>query len=454
MRSNRVKLAPPVLTHEGGRGVRISPYAELKRMTLACLLFENAFYSDGETLASRVPELVTQVEPRFVADLARECRDRMHLRHMPLFLVRELARRSSVKGVGTLVADTLAHVIQRPDELTEYLALYWKGQEGTAKESLSAASKRGLARAFLKFSEYDLAKYNGANEYRLKDVMRLVHPNPHDVCPTWQQGRDGDRQAIWRALVNDALDPPDTWEVALSSGADKRETFERLLRDRKLGGLAFLRNLRNMQAAKVDDALIRERFTGPFPHVLPFRFVTALRFAPQYAAELDAAMSRSLAEMQKLAGITGILIDVSGSMDHTISGDSEVTRVDVAAGLAVLCAGVCERSRIFTFSDRVVEVPPYANLSLVKLIHDSQRHSNTLLSEAVKVLNGVQLDRLLVITDEQAQSHLAPRSDAPRAYMINVGTYSTGVGYAQNSWTHIDGWSERILDFVREVEVA
>jgi len=49
-------------------------------------------------------------------------------------------------------------------------------------------------------------------------------------------------------LVAGELATPDTWEVALSAGAsvDKREAWERLLAENKLGAQALLRNLRNM----------------------------------------------------------------------------------------------------------------------------------------------------------------------------------------------------------------
>jgi len=75
----------------------------------------------------------------------------MQLRHAPLFLVRELARR---KGAGPFVAETLEDVIQRADELGEFVALYWKEK----KQPLSAGVKRGLARAFTKFDAYQLCE--------------------------------------------------------------------------------------------------------------------------------------------------------------------------------------------------------------------------------------------------------------------------------------------------------
>jgi 60 kDa SS-A/Ro ribonucleoprotein len=51
--------------------------------------------------------------------------------HVPLFRTRELARR---KGSGPLVAETLEAVIQRADELGEFVSLYWKEK----KQPLSA----------------------------------------------------------------------------------------------------------------------------------------------------------------------------------------------------------------------------------------------------------------------------------------------------------------------------
>src|SRR2546427_5125110 len=36
---------------------------------------------------------------------------------------------------------------------------------------------------------------------------------------------------------------------------------------------------------------------------------------------------------------------------------------------------------------------------------------------------------------------------APRAYAVNVAPYKHGISYG-NGWTHVDGWSERIVDFI------
>jgi hypothetical protein len=431
MRTNRSVELSQILTHEGAPARHINPVAELRRLTLSALLFEDTFYEKGSKQAEQVARLVKEGPHRAILDLAIECRQKMYLRHMPLFLIRELAR---CTGCGPYVAEALPQIIQRPDELTEYLALYWKEK----KQPLSAGSKRGLAEAFKRFDAETLAKYDRDHAVKLRDVLRMVHAKPIDT----------EQSATWKKLIKGDLESPDTWEVALSSGADKRQTFERLLKERKLGGLAFLRNLRNMIGANVDADLIRDRFNGGFGKVLPFRFVAALRYAPQFVRELDGAMQRSMQGMERLTGKTGILVDVSGSMDVPLSAKSEMHRVDVASGLAVLISGIAEHARVFTFSDRIVEVPPYAGLALVDTISRSQPHSSTYLGRAVEVLSREQLDRLIVITDEQ--SHDKVPNPATRGYLINVASYKNGVGYGP--WVHIDGWSERVVDFIQQYE--
>src|SRR6266850_423093 len=189
-------------THEGGPARRITAELELRRSVLVCLLWESQFYEDGVAIAGRIAELVPKVAAEKVAALAVEAREQMKLRHAPLLLVREMAR---LKTHRHLVAETLARVIQRADELSEFVALYWS--EG--RQPLSAQVKKGLASAFTRFDEYALAKYNRAAPVKLRDVLFLCHARPLDKT----------QAALWKRLVEGELTTPDTWEVALSSGA-------------------------------------------------------------------------------------------------------------------------------------------------------------------------------------------------------------------------------------------
>jgi 60 kDa SS-A/Ro ribonucleoprotein len=430
-------------THEGAPAKQISAEQQLRRSVLACMLWENQFYEDGVAIAGRIRELVPKVAAEKVAALAVEAREKMKLRHAPLLLVREMARLATHRQ---LVAETLFRVVQRADELSEFVALYWS--EG--KQPLSAQVKKGLAAAFTKFDEYALAKYNRASPVKLRDVLFLCHAKPVDTA----------QAELWKRLVADELATPDTWEVALSGGADKREAWERLLEENKLGALALLRNLRNMAEAKVSEPLIAAGLGRMnTERVLPFRFIAAARYAPQWERELEQAMFRALngksgegngksgEGVSRLPGKTVLLVDVSGSMDAPLSRRAEMRRNDAAYGLAILLREIAEQVSVYTFSDKLVRVPSRQGFALRDALNASQPHSGTYMGRALGELDE-KYDRAIVITDEQ--SHDAVPNPRARGYVINVASFQNGVGYGK--WVHIDGWSDSVIEYIRAAE--
>jgi len=141
-----------------------------------------------------------------------------------------------------------------------------------------------------------------------------------------------------------------------------------------------------------------------------------------------------------------VLVDVSGSMDARLSAKSDLTRLDAAATLASVIPGDV---RVFTFSNEVVEVPARRGMAGVDAVVRSQPHGGTLLGQAVAHVNRLKHDRLIVITDEQSHDRV-PDPTAAKAYMVNVASDRNGVGYGK--WTHIDGFSEAVLTYIREAE--
>lgn len=418
-------------THEDGKAKHINPEQQLRRSVMACLLWEKQFYEDGENIADRITSLIPHVAPQKVANMAIEAREKMKLRHAPLLLVREMARLSN-----NLVKETLARIIQRPDELTEFLAIYWKDD----KQVLSAQIKKGLAQAFPKFDAYQLAKYNRAGQIKLRDVLFLCHAKP----------KNKEQSEVWKRLVENRLEPPDTWEVALSTGKDKKETWERLMKENRLGGMALLRNLRNMAQAGVDEKTIFGAFVKmKTQRILPFRFIAAARHAPQWESTIEEAMMKCLTAQEKIPGKTVLLIDVSGSMDCQISDKSEMLRMDAGFGLAILLREICEEIKIYSFSQFEKFIPARHGFALRDAIGNSQEYDGTYLGRSIKVIDSQEnYDRIIVITDEQA--HDSVPDPKGRGYMINVASYKNGVGYG--AWTHIDGWSEAVIDYIRESE--
>jgi hypothetical protein len=174
---------------------------------------------------------------------------------------------------------------------------------------------------------------------------------------------------------------------------------------------------------------------------------------------IDVALCEAVSELPALSGRTAILVDVSRSMDDRLSARSDMTRMDAAATLASIIPG---NVRVFSFSDNVVEVPPRRGMAGVDVVLRSQTHNGTRLFDAVALVNKeVPYDRMVVITDEQAtaagafgyriQGTINTMPDpVAKGYLINVASAKNGVGYGR--WTHIDGFSESVLRFIREYE--
>jgi 60 kDa SS-A/Ro ribonucleoprotein len=452
--NNKIK---PIHTHEGGKSRHINAEQQLRRSVMACMLWEKGFYESGQDIASRIAETIPKVDPVRVAIIANQARNEMHLRHAPLLIAREMARYNSHKDI---VAQVLSDIICRPDELTEFMAIYWKD----GKCPISNQIKNGLSAAFTKFDEYQLAKYNRDGAIKLRDVLFLCHAKP----------KDKSQASLWKRLVDNELKTPDTWEVALSSGGDKKEHWERLLNEKKLGGMALLRNLRNMDMAGVNESLVSDSILSmKTERILPFRFISAAKHAVHMEPQIETAMLKCLSGHEKIHGETVLLLDVSGSMDSPVSEKSQISRLDAGCGVAMLLREVCDKITILTFSMKLVRVPARRGFALRDAIVTSQEHSGTPLGEAIRCVyapkqyavgnanflgygrheieySGQNLspDRLIVITDEQSRDNVPDPNGI--GYMINVASNQNGVGYGK--WLHIDGWSEAVINYIQEVE--
>jgi hypothetical protein len=90
-------------------------------------------------------------------------------------------------------------------------------------------------------------------------------------------------------------------------------------------------------------------------------------------------------------------------------------------------------------------------MALRDALDTSQPHSGTYLGKALAHIeenHGEGFDRIIVITDEQ--SHDVVASPRGKGYVINVASNRNGVGYGE--LTHIDGWSEAVVDYIAAIE--
>jgi hypothetical protein len=221
-----------------------------------------------------------------------------------------------------------------------------------------------------------------------------------------------------------------------------------------------------MHQAGVNKELVSERLLNGAARsqALPFRYLAAARVVPGWEQMIDAAMMRSLGNVERLPGKTVLMLDHSDSMNERLSAKSDLRRADAAAGLAVLLAGICEDLECWSFSSThsptnyglpsnawklLEQVPVRQGMAMRDAYFNSMpRWGGTELGKALRELDKGDYDRLIVITDEQSSDRVsAPKG---RGYMINVASNRNGVGYGK--WNHVDGFSEAVVEWIGQVE--
>jgi hypothetical protein len=401
---------------------------------------EDTFYESGKDIAERIVSLCSKVSRHFICNLASYVRHDLKLRSAALFLLDCAIRGNSLERDRYGMHEWISDTITRADELAELLALYWRD----GKKPLPNQLKAGLAKAFCKFDAYQLGKYNRDYAIKLRDVMFLCHPKP----------KDAEQAEVFKKLANNNLKSPDTWEVALSAGADKKATFERLLTDGKLGYLALIRNLRNMSESGVSRALVSQALLAGAENnwAFPYQFISAAIHAPEYADELNQAMLISARNhVPRLDGINGILVDVSGSMGASMSSKSKATRMQAAASLAI-CLRETGNCVVAGYDDGYYPMPNYRGIPLydkLAAISGGATYTGRATERMLNEHNDIA--RLFVVTDEQAHDKI-PNIGDRKGYYINVAPYKPSLPDVYNRWTRISGFSERIFEWVKIYE--
>ena len=92
MRTNVAEKKALIYTHGGAVAVFTNPVDQLRRSVMSCLLWEDEFYEDGQSIAKRIQETTAEILKQkngadTVANIAYEARTKMKLRHVPLLLL-------------------------------------------------------------------------------------------------------------------------------------------------------------------------------------------------------------------------------------------------------------------------------------------------------------------------------------------------------------------------------
>lgn len=318
---------------------------KLVTATLTTMFGEQKFYGSTDSDIVRLATQCAKSDPSFLCKLAAYARNEMNLRSVSHVLVAIIAREAG--GEYTRLA--VRNVVQRVDDLTEilsyYINTYGKPVPNALKREISSILGGG------KFSEYQLAKYNGGNKsLKIKDAIRLTHP----------KAVNDEVSAVLKKVLDDELAGPLTWETELSAKGNTKEVWESLISANAIPYMAMLRNLKNMASKKVDLAPVLAKLSDPVQvkksRQLPFRFYSAYRtlkneglMTPEIHKALEKALTHSIDNLEQIKGRTLIAVDVSGSMGDRISKKSDVTCADIASLLGSMASRICEDATVCYF---------------------------------------------------------------------------------------------------------
>lgn len=197
--------------------------------------------------------------------------------------------------------------------------------------------------------------------------------------------------------------------------------------------------------------------------------LAAAKYAPKLEDAIGEAMLLSVAQEPKLPGRTLLVVDTSGSMQGALGGKTEMSRLDAAAGLSILVREVCEFPVIYATAGNdfsrihaTMELPARRGFALSDVIKAATSKIGGGGIFLVQCLDFIAehekspFDRVIVFTDEQDCDQKANPASAKKLgkinYVVNVATNQNGISY-RDGWEHVDGWSEHVIDYIREIEL-
>jgi 60 kDa SS-A/Ro ribonucleoprotein len=442
-------------------GQAFAQSAELELVSILLTSFaKDQFYKAANDTFETLKQVIERCDKKFVAQAAVYARTRFGMRSISHVAASELAKHITGE---TWAKDFYSAIVYRPDDMMEILS-YHTSRNGKIPNSV----KKGFAKAFDKFDRYALAKYRGEGKgFKLIDVVNLCHP----------KGNERNTDAI-AALVKGDLRSFDTWETELTKAGQaatsheekaefKKDVWIKLIRERKIGYFALLRNLRNIieQAPEVlpealtmleDESLIKRSL------VLPFRFTTAYeeirklndgRIVRDALMALNSALDISVSNVPKFDGDTLVVLDVSGSM------------MGKPAQIGALFAAVLIKSNnadFMTFSDNAA----YVNVNPVDstiTIADQVRFSSggTNFRDIFRKANK-KYDRVIILSDMQGWiGHETPTKEYnewrsatgadPFVYSFDLQGYGS-MQFPERNVFCLAGFSDKVFDIMKLME--
>lgn len=453
---------------------------------------EPSFYEDADSKFNEMVDVIGRIASRnggdaVIGNVLNLAKNEFGMRTMPVVaLVEYLKAMRNLGRQGEHSRSLVNDMIRRVDDMTDMYAYALKAFGNKSKVPMSV--KRGIADAFNKFDAYQLGKYNRDGAVKLKDLLRITHPTPVSA----------DLSEVFAKIMGDALESPDTWEVELSQNgqlpaSERRESAEiwaDFIKGRKLGMLAMLRNLRNMNDSGVFDkypdtiSKVADEIRKPSKLTFPFQYYAAYRAATNLPAEIinalkDAVNRSAMNNIPVIGEKVWVIVDASGSMDSAISRRGITSMKDVAslfgASVALRQTVAGKKVVLTVFADNHKEVAVQKSDNVLDVVEKLNRQylgGGTNLQGAVdnvkQYWGNERPDTVVVISDmqiNQLTSHygyispymnrsLQPHgianklSYAKNKFAVNLNSEKTTPVSSVDGFHQLTGYSDLIFKYI------
>lgn len=485
-----------VTNHQGGESYKLDPKMEM--VSILATGFDNTYYeklSDRETRFKDLIVTIAKKEPEFVAKALVYARSVMGQRSVsqfgavaltPLLSGRSVARKFFSKRDRK---QNKGGIVFRLDDMLEIVACYQHFNPG---KPLPNSMKKGFKEALENADAYELAKYQGKNRsISLVDVVNLVHPAPKEnMQETFKQlmtgtlkqfntVEDKNTQAGQEvaAKVKAGTITKEQAEVQLKEA--KEANYAELIKTRKIGYLALLRNLRNILQTSNNSSLINEaceiltdakmiKQSLVFPHQIDIALevliqeVGAQKALP-FIKACDKAYELAIPNLTELFshGRTAVVFDSSGSMDSAIKLANRKQGSKRAIEKAALIAATLAKginADVYHFANSTQRIPfnPMDSVNTLKnqfLAKQGAVGYGTEFNSIFKTI-GNNYDRVFVISDMQGKSYLDRIAyKNMHVYSIDIVGYGTTMFKPGDKVYQLFGYTAEMYELVKKVEL-
>ena len=388
---------------------------EVASTVLNSMINGDSYYETEKARLFRIEEMVANnpEHAKFLAKAMVYTRNEGNLRSISHYMGTVLSE--NVKGTSFLKPALIKTMI-RPDDALEMVALWNTRNNKNIPNTLRRAVKDRLEN---RWDSYQLKKYFGTGAVKVSNLVNITHPKPKDEA----------QRVMFKQALEGTLPNIDTVQTvnASSTGEERAQSYAKMLKERKLGYMGALKNIKNILESGADNetidalcSLLENENAVLNSRVLPFRFTQAYAMIDGLSMDKIKAKkvlksiekgfiisARNIPIVEEGESIA-ILLDESGSMGGW-NGDSLDAKTPFAIGktlMASMLTGLDKDKTLgYLWADNAREVSVDGSpMEFIKRTRTQGGGTN--LGQAINDLIKTKtfVDKLVVFTDMQQNS--------------------------------------------------